>query len=67
VNDLQKRLLCPSDRPLLQVEDPGRAIEQLLEKRAPLYRAAADVTINTSSLSPDQVADSILDALAIAK
>ena len=67
VNDLQKRLLRPSDRPLLQVEDPSRAIEQLLEKRAPLYQAAADVTVNTSSLRPDQVADSILDALAIAK
>ena len=67
VNDLQKRLLRPSDRPLLQVEDPARAIQELLEKRAPLYQAAADVTINTSSLSPDQVADSILDALAITK
>ncbi|HEY2711782.1 MAG TPA: shikimate kinase [Chthoniobacterales bacterium] len=66
VIDLQKRLLHQSDRPLLEVKDPRQAIEQLLEKRAPLYRAAADLTIDTSSLSPDQVADSILDALAIA-
>ncbi len=64
--DLQKRLLDQSDRPLLEVEDPGWAIEQLLEKRAPLYRAAADLTIDTSSLSPNQVANSILDALALA-
>lgn len=66
VADLQRRLLAQPGRPLLQTDNPSRTIEELFEKRAPLYRAAAELTFDTSSLHPDQVADSILDALAVA-
>ncbi|MFH1776706.1 MAG: RNase adapter RapZ [Candidatus Omnitrophota bacterium] len=46
-------------RPLLNVADPLKQVKQLLEKRARYY-AQADVTIDTSDLSIDQVIEQIL-------
>lgn len=43
---LQERLKRDKRRPLLQVPDRRRVIAELFEKRCPLYRAAADVTID---------------------
>lgn len=53
------------ERPLLAgVADPKRRVEELLAARAPRY-ALADLTIDTSDLSIEAVADRILAALAI--
>lgn len=46
---LQERLKNDKRRPLLQVPDRRRVIEELYEKRIPLYRAAADVTIDAGA------------------
>ena len=49
-------------RPLLQVRNPRRRIEELLAERTPFY-AQADFSVDTSDLSPAQVVRRILDAL----
>lgn len=48
-----------SNRPLLQVDDPRQTIERLLRERDPLYRDVADLTCDTASASPRQVAQQI--------
>jgi shikimate kinase len=47
-------------RPLLQVLDPASAMNDLLKHREPLYRAAADLTVNTSVLDIEGVVQNIL-------
>jgi shikimate kinase len=47
------------DRPLLQGEDPLTKIRSLLTARAEAY-ARADITIDTSSLNPSEVVETIL-------
>lgn len=47
-------------RPLLQKDDPRAIFSELLRKRAPIYRTAADFEIDTSNLTHDQVAETIL-------
>ncbi|CAN5653617.1 shikimate kinase [soil metagenome] len=49
-----------ANRPLLQTADPRATLTELLQKRAPLYRAAADFAVDTSTLSHEQVADAVL-------
>lgn len=46
---LQERLKNDKRRPLLQVPDRRKVIAQLFEKRIPLYRAAADVTVDAGA------------------
>ena len=57
---LIERLQRRSPRPLLQTADPRATALELLRIRQPLYDAAADVTVDTSSLTHAQVADEIL-------
>jgi shikimate kinase len=46
-------------RPLLEVEDRLATIKEMLEYREPLYRKSAEISVDTSGLSPDDVADII--------
>lgn len=46
---LQERLKNDKRRPLLQVPDRRRVIEELHGQRSPLYRAAADVTVDAGA------------------
>ncbi len=48
------------DRPLLQTDDLRATLTRLFRAREPLYRAAADCTVNTAGLSPTEVAQAIL-------
>ena len=50
------------DRPMLQAEDRVERIRALLEQRAEAY-AQADITLDTSLLTIDEVAQQILDRL----
>ncbi len=61
---LLARLARRSDRPLLRTENRAETVQALLREREPFYREAADLTIDTSSLSHDEVAQSIQDSLA---
>ena len=47
-------------RPLLHTPNPHETVAQLLAARAPLYEAAADYTIDTTTKSHVQAADAII-------
>lgn len=51
-----------NSRPLLAAADDPRArIEELLAVREPIYRAAADFTVDSSDLLPDEAARLVLE------
>ncbi|MFC1987844.1 shikimate kinase [Chloroflexota bacterium] len=50
-------------RPLLEVEDPTLNVLEMLRFRKPSYERAADVTINTSKLDINSVAEQITEKL----
>jgi len=59
-----KRLAHEADeRPLLKSADKAARIEELLQFRKPFYERAADITIDTSRLSIEAVADQIVKKL----
>lgn len=62
---LLERLGRRPNRPLLQTENPAATVEKLLQEREPLYHEAADLTIDTTALTHDQVAESIQKSLAL--
>jgi len=49
-----------SKRPLLNVLDQTERIKELLKFRQPFYRRAADITVDTSRLDIDAVAEKII-------
>jgi len=51
-------------RPSLTGQDPVAEIEQVLAERAPLYRAAAHLIMDTTGLSIEQVVKRILTAIS---
>lgn len=60
---LFRRISRRASRPLLQTENPRATLVELLRVRDPLYRAAADVRLDTSRLTHDEVADAILKSM----
>jgi shikimate kinase len=60
-----KRLLAPGSdaRPLLSGGAPAERLRALLERRRPAYAAAADATVETDGLAPEEVAERILARL----
>ncbi len=50
-------------RPLLEVDNPTLTIREMLSFRKPFYERAADITINTSKLDIDSVAEQIISKL----
>ena len=56
-----ERLKNDTTRPLLQVENPKERIRTLLLERGPVYEACADVIIDVSELSFEEILDSILE------
>ena len=58
-----ERLKADTTRPLLQVEDPEGRIRSLLERRTPVYEACADVVLDVSDLSFDEILDQIGEEL----
>ena len=57
------RVKGDSSRPLLNVEDRESLVAARLQERAPLYLATADAVVDTTSLTPEQVADRVLQLL----
>jgi shikimate kinase len=62
---LLERLGRRPERPLLRTENPAATLEKLLQEREPLYAAAADLSVDTSALTHDEVADFIRKSLAL--
>ena len=50
-------------RPLLQNENPRAVFSKLFKERESLYAAAADIRIDTSRLTHDEVAETILNKM----
>ncbi len=50
-------------RPLLEVNNPALAIQNLLKFRKPFYERAADIIVNTSKLDINAVAEQIIEKL----
>jgi len=50
-------------RPLLAVTERALQIKELMKFRRPFYERAAEITINTSGMSPDSVAGRIIEIL----
>lgn len=61
---LYERMRRDKSRPLLQVEDREKVINQLLEVRDPLYREVADVVFSSEGGSAARVAKILLDELS---
>lgn len=51
------------ERPLLQTENPRSRFSELLQARLPLYASAADIRIDTTRRTHDEVADEILEKM----
>jgi shikimate kinase len=51
------------NRPLLQTSDPRTTIRNLMSTRYPLYDAVADITVETTGLTHQEVADQAVAAL----
>jgi len=62
---LFERAMRKNDRPLLQTENPRGSFSGLLTARLPIYAKAADIRIDTSQLSHDEVAREILKKLEL--
>ena len=58
---LFRRINRRTTRPLLRTENPRATLTELLRVRLPLYRAAADIQVDTSLLNHDEVAKKILN------
>jgi shikimate kinase len=57
------RISRRTSRPLLRTENPRGTVTALLEKRLPLYRDAADVEVDTSTRTHEEVANLILEKI----
>lgn len=60
VETLVERTRRDRNRPLLQTEDPRGKIEEILQRREPIYRELADIIANTGQRSPSSVARDIV-------
>jgi shikimate kinase len=57
---LFKRASQTGNRPLLQHKNPRNAFAQMLQARLPLYAKVADIRVDTSMLTGEEVALAIL-------
>jgi shikimate kinase len=60
-----ERVSRNQNRPLLRTRDPRTTITNLLSVRYPLYRAVADINVETSGLTHQEVADRALAAIRV--
>lgn len=64
IDQLVMRTGRDKKRPLLQVENPRKKIQELVAAREPLYRQAADYVVTTDSRGTKNVVAQILDIVA---
>lgn len=60
VDQLHNRTRYGTNRPLLNTDNPKKVIENILERRRPLYEDMADIIIDTERCNPRQVVDAII-------
>lgn len=59
---LADRVAGDDARPLLAGGDPAAELTRLADLREPVYRLVADVVIETDGRSPDEVAETVVEA-----
>ena len=62
VDTIKERLKNDTTRPLLQRPDRDKAMQELYDKRLPLYKSAADVVVSGRN-TPIKTAFSVIDAV----
>ena len=62
---LWKRIDRSRDRPMLYTEKPRKTMHALLTARAPLYKKAADMRIDSTELSADDVAYGVAESARV--
>lgn len=65
VDEQVRRTSRDRKRPLLQNDDPGRVLAELMAIREPLYREVADIIVDTDGRSPKTVAQDIAARLRL--
>jgi len=60
---LEKRVARRNDRPLLLAGEPRRILQELMDRRYPVY-ATADITVDSGENPHEAVVDRIIDELA---
>jgi len=66
VNTLVNRTGKDTDRPpLVEGRTRREDMEITLKERKPLYQQAADLTVNTENKTPEEVADMVINLLAV--
>ncbi|MFC1407719.1 shikimate kinase [Streptacidiphilus sp. N1-12] len=66
LHDAVKRVGLDAPRPLL-IGNPRARWRELMEQRRPLYTEVARAVVATDGLTPDQVAEAVLNALELEK
>ncbi len=64
VDQQARRTARGRERPLLEGGDPRQILEDLLEKRDPLYREIADLVVETDGRKVKSVADEIIESFS---
>jgi len=64
ITDAARRVGLNRDRPLL-VGNPRAQWIKLMESRRPVYERAATVTVATDGITPEEVADQVIEALRL--
>ena len=64
LDSLWERTRQDTSRPLLRTPDPRATLAELLEKRDPLYREAAHITVDTGFQSTATLVSRVVTALA---
>ncbi len=60
-----ERLKDDDSRPLLKTANPMERIRALQDKRNAIYESVADLVVDTDDLTPDEIADQIIDKLGL--
>ena len=63
IDEILRRSSSDNSRPLLNVKNQKEQASKLYEARRPVYSRYADITIDTTSKTPDEVIDAILEEL----
>lgn len=63
IEEVINRTISDNNRPLLEVQNPVAVASELLEQRKPVYTKYAEIKVDTTNMTPDEVVEIVLEAL----